>query len=1119
MSGPNEELFLSDLPTPRQEQFRMRRLQVFNWGTFSGLHDIPIAERGFLFVGRSGSGKSTLLDAISALLVPPALVDFNAAARDAVRRGRDRSLMSYLRGAWAEQHDDASGEVTTRHLREGSTWAAMALEYRNALGRSITLVRLLWVRGNGHGADQVRKHFFIAERAFDLAELEGFDMDLRRLKHRLDDVHHHTSFNAYAERFRRLLGIDSEQALRLLHKTQSAKNLGDLNAFLRDFMLDKPETFAVADRLVREFGELDEAHKAVITARRQIDTLVPARRAHEELETLQTRQAELDGLLGSIDAWGEHRRLGLLEARLKALATRDEGLAGEETSLHEAWVAEEQQRDALRAQHHEQGGAQITQLEERQQRLQREHEDRVRRRGAADHAARTLDLELADNPHAFAAQRARAREQLESAQARQEEADNQRLACAMDKREAEKAFAEARREITALEANRSAIPSGLQALRARLCQALNLAESALPFVGELIEVAEDQQAWRGAIERVLHGFALSLLVDPRHHARVAEWVNATHLGGKLVYYRIDDSHPTSAAAPPRSLVHKLELADHPWRDWLRHQLQQRFDYACLDSVQALRQARRGLTREGQVKHGPNRYEKDDRHGIDDRRRWVLGFDNKDKLALYKTEAAELAARITAADEKLRAIDGERHTRARQAQAAQALVNVAWNDIDVAAVLDELDGVRKHLTELREGNRNLQELGRQIEAAEKAVRQARVALDHVRDQRRDARRERTAREKEHKACREAVAASHLGETESRALDERAAALPGKLKLNNLDDHLRKLERILNRERSDTDKAMHEASQRIVRCFEAFCRHWPADAGDVEPDLASAADFLARLKRLERDGLPRHEARFFEMLRTQSGQNLVALQTHIQQAHKAIRARMEDVNAGLEQVPFNPGSILQIRPEDRRLAEVVEFRQQLRDILAEQHSDDRDEAEARFDRLRALVARLDSAEAEDQRWRTRVLDVRLHVEFIGEELASEDRCLVDVHRSGAGRSGGQRQKLATACLAAALRYQLGDEDGDVPQYAAVVMDEAFDKADNEFTTTAMKIFENYGFQMIVATPLKSVMTLEPFIGGACFVDISERHDSSTLMIEYDNEKQRLNLPQRQAAQHDA
>jgi len=34
-----------------QEQFRMRRLQVYNWGTFSGIHEIPVSERGFLFVG------------------------------------------------------------------------------------------------------------------------------------------------------------------------------------------------------------------------------------------------------------------------------------------------------------------------------------------------------------------------------------------------------------------------------------------------------------------------------------------------------------------------------------------------------------------------------------------------------------------------------------------------------------------------------------------------------------------------------------------------------------------------------------------------------------------------------------------------------------------------------------------------------------------------------------------------------------------------------------------------------------------------------------------------------------------------------------------------------------
>jgi uncharacterized protein YPO0396 len=141
---------------------------------------------------------------------------------------------------------------------------------------------------------------------------------------------------------------------------------------------------------------------------------------------------------------------------------------------------------------------------------------------------------------------------------------------------------------------------------------------------------------------------------------------------------------------------------------------------------------------------------------------------------------------------------------------------------------------------------------------------------------------------------------------------------------------------------------------------------------------------------------------------------------------------------------------------------------------------------------------------------VLDVRLHVDFIGRELDAGGQ-EVEVYRSGAGKSGGQREKLATTCLAAALRYQLGGREGGLPSFAPVILDEAFGKADNEFTELAMRIFERFGFQMIVATPLKAVMTLEPFIGGACFVAIEDRKHSTTLLVAYDQEQRRLALPQ--------
>jgi len=53
MSAANRQIELF----PAHAQFRMRRLQVFNWGTFDGLHNIPVSERGFLFVGVRGRAR------------------------------------------------------------------------------------------------------------------------------------------------------------------------------------------------------------------------------------------------------------------------------------------------------------------------------------------------------------------------------------------------------------------------------------------------------------------------------------------------------------------------------------------------------------------------------------------------------------------------------------------------------------------------------------------------------------------------------------------------------------------------------------------------------------------------------------------------------------------------------------------------------------------------------------------------------------------------------------------------------------------------------------------------------------------------------------------------------
>ena len=1102
-------------------QFRLRRLQVLNWGTFSGLHEIPVAADGFLLVGRSGSGKSTLLDAFTSLLIPPIWRSFNAAAREGDRGRADRNLVTYVRGAWADQSSVDSGEILTRMLRTGTTWSALSAEYADGTGRVVALSQLFWIKGASNRVQDVRRHFMIAERPFDIArDLAGFgeDLDLRRLKQSLTDVAHFESFEPYSERFRRLLGIDSKMALKLLHKTQSAKNLGDLNGFLREFMLDPPDTFAVADRLVEEFTELDAAHQSVVTARRQIEVLGPAREDYQAQQRAAEEIVELDRLLAGVDAYRDLRRRELAEQELARQQAEARALAGRVSQQAETVAGRRAELHGLEERHRDRGGERIEALEREGARLAEQRDERLGRRKETERLCKGLDWPLPQNPETLAVLSARARDVVEGWSEELGRSDEKRDSLRDRRRELDQERRTVEREVAAMLRQPSNIPAEMLALRARIAEGLGLNEADLPFVGELIEVREDAAEWRGAIERVLHGFALSLLVEERRYAAVSRHVNETHLGQRLVYFRAGGRTEDARSLNRRSrlgalsLIHKLDLKSARFGPWLETELHRRFDYACVDGVRAFQDFDRAVTREGQIKQNRSRHEKDDRHRIDDRRRWLLGFDNRDKRALYQQRDRELQAELAGIDRQLADLGEQRVHAQQRALACQMLMNLQWRDIDVAGLLDRIQGIGAELALLREGDRELADLGRRIagaraelERAEERLRDIRVSQGKVTD-----RMNRLQQDLAELDAR--LAETVLTARQQEGLQRRYEEADEPLSLTNLDDRRVRVERALNRDRRERVDEQARLTQDIQRRFAAFKREWPVPASELDDTLASAPEYLKLLTGIERDGLPRFEERFFTLLKEQSSENLAALSRHIGEARKEIHARMELVNESLAGAAFNPGTHLQIEVSDRHLPDVRGFREQVQRVLeyAWTSEEDAAEAEIRFQTLRDLVRRLGGTEPEEQRWREQVLDVRLHVEFVGRELDGEGK-EVEVYRSGAGKSGGQREKLATTCLAAALRYQLGGSDGDVPTFAPVVLDEAFGKADNEFTELVMRIFEGFGFQMIVATPLKSVMTLEPFIGGACFVDISGRNRSATLQISYDQERRRLDLPE--------
>lgn len=1099
-----------------REQFRLRQLQVFNWGTFSGIHQIPIAERGYLFIGRSGAGKSTLLDAFSTLLVPPRWVDFNAAARETEKSGRDRNLVSYIRGAWADQKEEESGEIMTQYLRPGTTWSALAMSYQDTSGHQVVLAQLFWIRGNTNASVDVKRLYMIFDHPFDLKELEIFgqsNFDIRKLKLAFPDSFIRDEFRAYSERFCCLFGIENELALRLLHKTQSAKNLGDLNIFLRDFMLDKPPTFEAADRLVSEFGELNAAHQSVVTAREQVNTLCPAREQHQQVLRLRLQRHHLQELLNHFPSYRETLRGKLLEQDILSLKVEADGIAGEIQTQTQRFNHYRKELHDLELARREMGGDSIEQWENEKNTLEEKRDERFRKHKQVEEACHKLDWTMPISANKFSEFIHQAKNVIDNWQIDQNNQKEQRFSLAQQKHEHEKNFSALRKEIGALLRQPSNIPADMLELRKEVAAAIGAKETELPFVGELIEVKPDELVWQGAIERVLRGFALSLLVSERHYMALAQYLNQVNLGRRLVYYRT--MHQGQTFIQPQhstSLIYKIQVKQGSQHaSWLQAELCQRFDYACVDSLQDFKQLSRALMQTGQIKHSGIRHEKDDRYDIADRRHWVLGFDNQEKRIFIEQQAQQLAETITQLSRELKALDEQDTEQTNKMMICQTVVNLQWQEIDTAPILERISALLKLIKDIKQKNQPLEKLSLQIEKQQQKIdelsQKIRKLESNYDGRLRDIQRNETKLEE----VLNDTSIVELPESLSDGLKDRFEQCAEKQTIchENLDRLGTKVTNQLHQELNELNLNVQSLEKQIENGFAEFKRRWPLEAGDMDATLASVPDFFAKLDRLETDGLPAHEKRFFELLQNQSHQNLAALATLLNQARKSILERMELVNMSLEQAQFNPGTYLRIEATDRHLSEVREFRQEIQEALSHAFSEDKIFAEKRFLILQQLVDRLGSPLPEQKRWRESVLDVRQHVEFIGREI-NQDGLEVEVYRSGAGKSGGQRQKLATTCLAAALRYQLGGSDHHFPMYAPVILDEAFDKADNEFTALAMNIFTHFGFQMIVATPLKSVMTLEPFIGGACFVDIKNRRVSSALLIEYDDKQSKLHLP---------
>ncbi len=1107
--------------------FRLHHLEILNWGTFDKkVWTLETHGRNTLLTGDIGSGKSTLVDAVTTLLVPAHRVAYNKAAG---AEARERDLRSYVLGYYKSARNDSGLASRPVALRDHNSYSVILGVFHNqGYDQNVTLAQVFWSKDP---AAQPSRFYLVADAPLSITnDFAGFGKDINRLRKKLRARRHielFDSFPPYGAAFRRRFGIANAQALELFHQTVSMKSVGNLTGFVREHMLEGFEVAGRIDNLIHHFDDLNRAHEAVLKAKDQIDRLTPLVADCERQTALSGESAALRDNRDALRAWFASLKAELLEKRLTHLHADGERIQArlDETDAKRRDLAG--QRDFLNQSIARNGG---DRLEAIAVQIASKSEDKQRRLKTAKHYAELaagLNLPNALSSDTFVANR----QQIQQLRDRLEDSDstlqNRQTETGYEFQQCKDEHAEIDTELTSLRQRRSNIDQRQISIRDALSKAAGIAVDEMPFAGELIQVRPDERDWEGAAERVLHNFALSLLVPESHYAAVADWVERTHLRGRLVYYRVrEQQRATPPKYHPRSLPRKLAI--HPesaFYAWLEQELAKRFDYACCEDLASFRRERRAITRAGQIKSGGQRHEKDDRHRLDDRSRYVLGWSNKEKIATLEAKAAQLEQRMRAL---AGAIADIQHQRQALRKRQDLLVRIAdiqeFSDLHWQPLASQIDVLENERRELEVSSDKLKTLTDRLTRLEEKIRDNERSRDGLTRQLAQNEEKRRQAEAQLADCLEALNTLDAAEREARFVELDAlrneALGEHRLTVESCDNREKDMRDWLQRRIDAVDKRLRTLAERIIKTMQDYRRDYPLETDEVDAAIEAADAYREMLDELQRDGLPAFEARFKQLLNENTIREVANFQSQLARERQTITERIEHINASLTQIDYNEGRYIRLEARANNDADIRDFQHDLRSCTEGSLSGSEDEqySETKFLQVKAIIERFRGRQGSsdlDRNWTHKVTDVRNWFVFSASERWREDDREYEHYTSSGGKSGGQKEKLAYTVLAASLAYQFGLEWGErrSRSFRFVVIDEAFGRGSDESAHFALELFQKLQLQLLVVTPLQKIHIIEPYVASVGFVHNEQGRESQ--LRNLDIETYRAERKARQAA----
>ncbi|MFP4421709.1 MAG: SbcC/MukB-like Walker B domain-containing protein [Desulfococcaceae bacterium] len=268
------------------------------------------------------------------------------------------------------------------------------------------------------------------------------------------------------------------------------------------------------------------------------------------------------------------------------------------------------------------------------------------------------------------------------------------------------------------------------------------------------------------------------------------------------------------------------------------------------------------------------------------------------------------------------------------------------------------------------------------------------------------------------------------------------------------------------------------------------HYPAETSEVDAALEAGPEYAAMLKTLQEEDLPRHEARFKNLLNEGTINSIALFQSQLAREREEIEKKIDRINASLADMEYSPGTYIQLISDPAGDGEVRDFRTDLKQCLSQELDGTDLYNERKFLQVKKLIDRFNGREglAElDRKWTRKVTDVRNWFVFSAAERWKEDDSEKEYYSDSSGKSGGQKEKLAYTILGSALAYQFGLDDPSRKSrsFRFVVIDEAFGRGSDDSTRYGLELFKRLDLQLLIVTPLQKINIIEDYIRAVHFV----------------------------------